>query len=617
MVCRAATFVGPNEQNKTWKNWSGDVSFSAEEYFEPAHTSQTGTPDGLLQLVHVVARATDEGQPLKAIGSGWSFEDIAKSDSWVVCLKQLTRRLENVVGDTGVALTEDCRTRYLGPNALERLIHVEAGIELGALIEMLEVDGMAMPVLGGHNGQSLAGAIATSTHGGDWEQPPLPDLVKAIHLVTVGGRELWIERATAPITRDDRLRQALTCADTEIVRDDRIFDSTLVSFGRFGVIYSLVLQVRKHFRVVETVTTPTRDEVVQALHDGQTENQLFRPLLAFLSSTDPPAGLTEQTTDSGFFMRDPYFLQVVFNSQDPDRCWVTRRWETLEGEDLPAGLTIKTELTGAGVFLIANAAFSAAAAAALAIPGVGVVYHAQLVKAATKMLEHRAHGRPTMGAALASALTVAWELPLVARTIPEITTNVLDHNFKESITNGRRGSHALITSGSRDESHTFDLLSDSIEVTFDAAEPQYLTFVDAILTKAPSFKQSGYVSLRPSRSSRAALSMHNVSGSHTISIEVATAKDLPDNIAWMAYVHDKAMEHGGRPHWGQYNKMSQQHVGLLYHDSVTIWREALYRVSKGSMIFSNAFTRQRGLEPLETTDDISYLVPLLLCDASI
>jgi hypothetical protein len=108
MVCKSNVFVGTNEQNKNWKNWSGDVSFSAEEYFEPAHTSPTGPPDGLRQLVHVVARATSENKRLKAIGSGWAFEDIAKSDSWVICLRQLTRRLDNVIGATGAALTGDC-----------------------------------------------------------------------------------------------------------------------------------------------------------------------------------------------------------------------------------------------------------------------------------------------------------------------------------------------------------------------------------------------------------------------------------------------------------------------------------------------------------------------------
>src|SRR5262245_51036817 len=90
MICKSNAFAGVNEQDKRWTNWNGSVQFIAEEYFEPT---------GLLDLVYVVSRATSENKKLRAIGSGWSFEDIAKSDDWVINLKNLKRRLENVVGN--------------------------------------------------------------------------------------------------------------------------------------------------------------------------------------------------------------------------------------------------------------------------------------------------------------------------------------------------------------------------------------------------------------------------------------------------------------------------------------------------------------------------------------
>jgi len=87
----------------------------------------------------------------------------------------------------------------------------------------------------------------------------------------------------------------------------------------------------------------------------------------------------------------------------------------------------------------------------------------------------------------------------------------------------------------------------------------------------------------------------------------------------MAFVQSTALRHGGRPHWGQYNKLVEQQVRSLYQERFTNWRESLYRVSLASTIFSNGFTRQRGLEPLKGTSrvptpDVAYLVPLLLCD---
>jgi len=615
MVCKSNVFVGANEQNKNWKNWNGDVLFSAEEYFEPAHTSQIGPPDGLQQLVHVVARATTENKRLKAIGSGWAFEDIAKSDSWVVCLKQLTRRLDNVIKATPSVLTVEWEQKQRNSNA--RLVHVEAGIEIGALSEMLQNDGLAMPTLGGSNGQSLAGAISTSTHGGDWKEPPFPDFVRAIHLVTDGGRELWIERDTAPITTDDGLRRVLTCKDTEIVRSDAIFNATLVSFGRFGVIYSFVLEVCKAFRLVEVVTTPARADLLKALRDGQSGTRLFGPLFTLLSNAAPPTGLTERT--GVIAASDPYFFQILFNSQNPNNCWVTRRWVTTEQADLPAsGVTVTTELTPAGVVLLVDLAFATAAALAMAsIPVVGIYFAGRLSAAAIDLKVRLLAGSPTIGAILASALNAAWDLPFVGNLISDIIYGVLNGRFSNSIRDGRRGPYHLITSGTRAESQDIDPRSDSIEVVFDATTTGYLDFLNAILAAGPAFKQAGYVSVRPSRASLAELSMHNVPRSHAISIEVATIKSLYGNADWMKFVESLAIAFGGRPHWGQYNKLTEQQVLSLYHEHLINWRKSLFRVSMKSTIFSNNFTRQRGLEPInigEVTADISFLTPLLLSD---
>ena len=604
MVCKSNVFIGATESNKRWTNWNGDVSFKASEYFEPSHSSATGAPDGLLQLVHVVARATKEKRRLRAIGSGWAFENIAASDAWVVSLKNLGRRLDNVVDPTSTALTDEWRGKQLDPNASSKLVHVEAGIEIGALNELLDKDGLAMPTLGGSNGQSLAGAISTSTHGGDWEQPPLPDLVRAIHLVTDGGRELWIERATEPVTRsDDLLISALTCPETEIIRNDDVFNSAVVSFGRFGVIYSFVLEVRRAFRVVEVITMPTRTKVLQALRDGQTGGPIFDPIFSLLAETPPPVGLAEGT--GVIATAKPYFFQILFNSQNPEDCWVHRRWETTESADLPprptgTTVTAETVLDGKALLLYAVTAFTLAAGVVTAtVPLVGWLYGSALLVLAADM-GIRATGQPlTLGAAIALVLNAAWKLPWLGDAIPAITRSVIagGGNFGEVIAKGRRGPHHLLTTGARGSGANIDYRSDSIEVIFDATTANYLDFLNAILPAAPSFRQSGYISLRPSRASRAEMSMHNVAGSHAISIEVATIKYLDGNTDWMKFVESLALTFSGRPHWGQINKLTEQQVLVLYDQHLMKWREALVRVSANARLFSNRFTRRRGLEP--------------------
>jgi FAD/FMN-containing dehydrogenase len=68
-----------------------------------------------------------------------------------------------------------------------RLIHVESGIKLYELNDLLDKLGLALITMGGSSGQSLAGVLSTSAHGMDIDRGPIPDMVRAIHLVAPGG----------------------------------------------------------------------------------------------------------------------------------------------------------------------------------------------------------------------------------------------------------------------------------------------------------------------------------------------------------------------------------------------------------------------------------------------
>ena len=50
-----------------------------------------------------------------------------------------------------------------------------------------------------------------------------------------------------------------------------------------------------------------------------------------------------------------------------------------------------------------------------------------------------------------------------------------------------------------------------------------------------------------------------------------------------------------RPHWGQENKLTAGQVARLYGNNLVRWREALLATTGTSTLFSNDFTRQRGL----------------------
>ena len=75
------------------------------------------------------------------------------------------------------------------------LFHVEAGITMADLQQLLDHQHprLAIRASGGSPGATLAGALSTATHGGEYNAPLLVDAVCAVHLVGPGGEQWWVE----------------------------------------------------------------------------------------------------------------------------------------------------------------------------------------------------------------------------------------------------------------------------------------------------------------------------------------------------------------------------------------------------------------------------------------
>jgi FAD/FMN-containing dehydrogenase len=197
--------------NVRWQNYIRSVDITVQRYWEPR---------SLQELVRIVQDAEAEGKRVHAVGAGYSFEDLAATSDWMVDLRHLTKILpSNVIGTSpeSSALTAEWRAEHFGtpPTRVNKLVHVEAGMRLYYLCLTLDWLDFALPTMGGALGQHVGGAISTSTHGSDLHLPPLCDLVQAVHLVTTGGREIWIEAASRPLTDNDAtLRTALDACPT-------------------------------------------------------------------------------------------------------------------------------------------------------------------------------------------------------------------------------------------------------------------------------------------------------------------------------------------------------------------------------------------------------------------
>lgn len=141
-----------------WRNWTGD---------RVCRPLAVVRPQSVDDVVALVVRAREEGRNVRAIGSGHSYNDIALSDAYLVSV--------------------DALDDLLDVDQAAGLVRVGAGMTLGSLHRALDAHGLALPSLGEIDKQTIAGAIATDTHGSGVGYGSISSQVAALQLVTADG----------------------------------------------------------------------------------------------------------------------------------------------------------------------------------------------------------------------------------------------------------------------------------------------------------------------------------------------------------------------------------------------------------------------------------------------
>ena len=237
-----------NVTTKHWMNWPTNLVKS---------NATVARPDSLEELVSVITSAEQNGQAVRAVGSSWSNSEAAVSPGYVI----ETDALANILTE----ITSDC----LRPAAAGRkLVHVEGGIKLWQLNAILDSKNLALHTMGGSSGQSVAGVLSTSAHGMDIDRGPIPDMVRAIHLVGPGGVQHWIEPRDDPITDHDAVAAVLNLPSENVHYDDDWFNSALVGVGNLGVVYSLIIEVDDQYDLRSQVDMLDWESAKTALKGG-------------------------------------------------------------------------------------------------------------------------------------------------------------------------------------------------------------------------------------------------------------------------------------------------------------------------------------------------------------
>jgi L-gulonolactone oxidase len=160
----------------SWQNWTGD---------QRCRPAQFACPRRRDELVEAVAAAAGTGRTVSVAGSGHSFTEAAMTDEMMI----------DVRGLSGV----------INADLSSGLVEVGAGTVLADLNEALHRLGLAMENLGDIDRQTVAGAIATGTHGTGASLGNLSAQVAAVELVTAAGEVLVLDHSAPELLRAARV----------------------------------------------------------------------------------------------------------------------------------------------------------------------------------------------------------------------------------------------------------------------------------------------------------------------------------------------------------------------------------------------------------------------------
>jgi FAD-linked oxidoreductase len=181
-----------------WSNWSGSVRSTPARLARPVAEAE-------------LARLVAEADKVRVVGAGHSFMPLCETEGLLLDLQDLEGAIE---------VAPDRKT-----------VTAPAGWSLRRLTAALWDLGLSLPNQGDVNPQSLAGALATGTHGTGGDLGSLSTFAQGFRLVRADGSMLDCSRAENP----------------------ELFEVQRLSLGLFGVATRITVDVLPAFRLKETI----------------------------------------------------------------------------------------------------------------------------------------------------------------------------------------------------------------------------------------------------------------------------------------------------------------------------------------------------------------------------
>ena len=518
--------------------------------------------------------------------------------------------------------------------------------------------------LGGAGGQTVIGALTTGTHGGDFDRGPIADSVMALHIVADGGKQHWIERRLEIPFTDDKALHARYGENLEIHRDNRVFNAALVQVGRFGIVYSVVLRVVKQYALREECLHDTWEKVKSKIANFEstlyiqpfkTNDEVPIPqqflqivvcpaptvdgtehtcaitrrwTLPLSSLTDgDPEGRSERVgriiTPYDWRLNAPRFENAGNNiAYSPDG---DHRMSTFDRACADANFVIgaiKAVIHEIEDFVANHAVEIGGGLGAATAVGVADTLSA-LIPALLAIL------------ALLAALLAAWSAltgtTRLGQVLDDTRGALLDNPDPIARAAGILVWRAIAAKvfGMEQKEQTFQAISyavmdlhnytdrscqvnvQSVEVFFDAADPNLIAFVDQLLRFENNQEWEngaavvGYISLRFTGETSALLGMQPFR--RTCAVECSGLADVKGSTEFVAYAVRLALDPNikGILHWGQRNDSAQADVEFRFdpgpEGKLGEWRAVLATLTDNGRLdgFTSDFTRRTGLEVVQ------------------
>lgn len=208
------------------RTWSGAHRWTPRHLVVPRDEGEVLTGIGL---------ARNNRIPLRVIGGGHSFTPLAATD--------------------GVAMTLDAHRGLVHADPATGLVTLRGGTRLWEIAELLDPYGLALPVMGDIDRQSIAGAIQTGTHGTGTRFTGFSGMVRGLRLALADG----------------------SVVEASADRERVLFEAARLGLGTIGVVLEVTLACVPVYRLDLVESTEEIEPTVRTYlqSSSNTDHQEF------------------------------------------------------------------------------------------------------------------------------------------------------------------------------------------------------------------------------------------------------------------------------------------------------------------------------------------------------